>query len=141
MMAMTPDLPDVCEKLSRDAGARKVMLCANDGEVLAHAGATGSLDDAVAEALAQLVADVVQQAALVGPLGPVIPGGSDDIVITLRGTLQACAAPAGPRAALVVVFDGSTSLERVRQKMRRARTVLEKTLAEPPKPESNQDPS
>jgi hypothetical protein len=133
---MVNDLPEVCDKLNRDAGARKVMLCAADGEVLAHAGVTGALDEHAADAIAQLVADVVQQSAALGQ----IPG-ADDVVVTLRGTLQACAAPAGPRAALVVLFDGSTSLERVRQKMRRARSVLEKSLAEPAKPETPKDPS
>lgn len=136
---MTNELPDVCDKLQRDAGARKVMVCSADGEVLGHAGVTGVLDDGVSEAIAQLVADVIQQAATLGQ----VPG-TDDIVVTLRGTLQACAAAAGPRAALVVIFDGSTSLDRVRQKMRRARTVLEKSLEQPKKekgPESPRDPS
>jgi hypothetical protein len=133
---MVNDLPEVCDKLQRDAGARKVMLCAGDGEVLAHAGVTGALDEAVSEAIAQLIADVIQQSAQTGQ----IPG-ADDIVVTLRGTLQACAAPAGPRAALVVIFDGSTSLDRVRTKMRRARTVLEKSLDQPTKPQTPRDPS
>jgi hypothetical protein len=133
---MVNDLPEVCDKLVRDSGARKVMLCAADGEILAHAGVTGALDDSAADAIAQLVADVIQQSAQVGQIH-----GADDVVVTLRGTLQACAAPAGPRAALVVLFDGSTSLERVRQKMRRARTTLEKTLAEPAKGETPKDPS
>src|SRR5262249_52460834 len=121
---MVNDLPEACDKLQRDAGARKVMLCAIDGEVLAHAGPGGGLDETAGEAIAQLVADVISQAGALGQ----IPG-ADDVVVTLRGTLQACAAPVGVRAALVVLFDGSTSLDRVRQKMRRARSVLEKTLA------------
>jgi hypothetical protein len=149
---MPTDLPEVCDKLCRDAGARKVMLCASDGEVLAHAGVTGAFDEAATDAIAQLVADVMMKSAapdsrapsgdpsgqmgLTGPLA-----NTDDVVITIRGTLQACASPAGPRAALVVLFDGSTSLERIRQKMRRARTVLEKSLSEPAKPESPREPS
>ncbi len=120
---MSNDLTEVCDKLQRDAGSRKVMVCGADGEVLAHAGLTGALDEAAGEAIAALVADVVQQAAQVGQIR-----GADDIVVTVKNTLQACAASIGNLAALVVLFDGATSLDRVRTKMRRARTLLEKAL-------------
>jgi len=130
---MTPvDLPEVCDKLQRDAGARKVMLCAADGEVLAHAGQSLGIEDGLADAIAQLAADVIQQGVV---------NGADDIVVTLKGTLQACAAPAGQRAALIVIFDGNTSLDRVRTKMKRARSVLEKSLEQPPKTDVPRDPS
>jgi hypothetical protein len=132
---MSSDLIEVCEKLLRDAGSRKVMLCSAEGEVLAHAGSTGALEDSNTDAVAQLIADVIQQSAKVGQ----IPG-ADDIVVTLKSTLQACAAPVGALAAVVVLFDGSTTLERVRTKMRRARTVLEKSLAAQPANADNKNP-
>jgi hypothetical protein len=131
IFVMTSDLPEVCDKLQRDAGARKVMLCAADGEVMAHAGQPLGVEDGLADAIAQLAADIIQRGTV---------NGADDVVITLKGTLQACAAPAG-RAALIVIFDGTTSLDRVRTKMRRARSVLEKSLEQAPKTDSPRDPS
>ncbi len=51
-----------------------------------------------------------------------LPGG-------LPGGLSACATAVGDKAALVVVFDGrTTTLERVRLKIRRARELLGKSL-------------
>jgi len=53
------ELHEVCQKLLRDSGGKKVLLCrADDGEVLSHAGAPGFLDDNASEALAGLVADL-----------------------------------------------------------------------------------
>lgn len=116
------DLHEICDKLQRDAGSRKVMVCNVEGEVLAHAGATGAIDDEAGDTIAALVGDVLQNASR--PQTPPI----EDVVVTLKSTLQACATPLGAQAALVVIFDGATSLDRVRTKMRRARVALEKLI-------------
>lgn len=121
---MASDLFDACEKLQRDAGGRKVMLCGPEGEVLAHAGAEGVIDDGAAEALAQVVADVLSDAAADNGRKTSI---EERVVVVARG-LSACAAPVGGRAVLIVLFDGSTTLERVRLKMRRARESVLKIL-------------
>ncbi|MDB4968182.1 MAG: hypothetical protein JWN44_3871 [Myxococcales bacterium] len=134
-MIASLDLTDICQQLVRDAGGRKVLLCSVEGEVLAHAGAegsSGSLDEATGDAVAQLIADVVEGAADGGrvpatkDLVASLPGG-------LPGGLSACATAVGAKAALVVIFDGrATTLDRVRLKVRRAREVLGKSLpAEP----------
>jgi hypothetical protein len=120
------ELFEVCEQLGRDASARKVMVCDAEGEVLAHAGEAGTLDESAAEAIATLVADVIAGVST-GQFPP-----AEDLVARLpadRGhALSVCAAPIGTLAALLVIFDERTSIERVRQKMRRARSLLEKSL-------------
>jgi hypothetical protein len=115
-------LETTCERLLRDAGGRKVILCNVEGAVLAHAGEPGILDELATEAVAQL-------------LGGVLSGGetdalalTGDVVARFGGGLSACAAPLESRAALVVLFDASTSLERVRVKMRRVRPLLVSNL-------------
>ncbi len=103
------------------------MLCSAEGEVLAHAGLTGALDDKVGDALAQLIADVVEGATsgrvpATKDLVASLPGG-------LPGGLSACATSIGAKAALVVLFDGrTTTLDRVRLKVRRARDLIAKSL-------------
>jgi hypothetical protein len=119
---MAEGLYEVCEKLLRDAGSRKVMVCSAEGDVLAHAGSTGALDEATGEAIASLVGDVIN-GAQAGQFPP-----TEDVVATLQSSMTVCAAPIGTRAALVVLFDNTIGLERVRTKMRRARDVLMKTL-------------
>jgi predicted regulator of Ras-like GTPase activity (Roadblock/LC7/MglB family) len=114
---------DACEKLRRDAGGRKVMVCGADGEVLAHAGPGGALDEPTAEQIASLVADVLHAAAS--------RAATEDLTATLGGGLGACATAVGTRAALVVLFDASTSLERVRTKMKRARDLLLRLVEAP----------
>jgi predicted regulator of Ras-like GTPase activity (Roadblock/LC7/MglB family) len=116
------ELFEICESLHHDAGARKVMVFDADGAVLAHAGEPGVLDEAAGDALATLVGDVIAGAAA-GQFPP-----AEDLVAVLPMALQVCAAPVGTQAALVVVFEKSASLDRVRAKMRRARTMLEKSL-------------
>jgi hypothetical protein len=116
------DLFEICEQLQRDAGARKVMVCSTEGHVLSHAGEAGALDDASGEAIAQLVVDVIH-GAQAGQFPP-----AEDLVAKLPLELTVCAAPIGTQAAVVVIFDDSTSLERVRTKMRRARSQIEKSL-------------
>jgi hypothetical protein len=126
-MIASADLTEICQQLVRDSGGKKVMLVGGDGEVLAHAGATGALDEATGDALAQLIADVVDGATegrvpATKDLVASLPGG-------LPGGLSACATSVGDKASLVVVFDGrATTLERVRLKIRRARELLGKSL-------------
>src|SRR5262245_36016806 len=117
-------LIEACEKLQRDAGARKVMVCSVDGEVLAHAGGRlGTTDAGVGDQVASLVADVLQGAAARTP--------TEDLTATLGGGLGACSTAVGTRAALVLLFDGHTSLERVRTKMKRARELLTRLIETP----------
>jgi len=142
-MIASADLIEICQQLVRDSGGRKVLVCSTDGEILAHAGqggSTGTLDEPTGEAVAQLIADVVEGAAAGGrvpatkDLVASLPGG-------LPGGLSACATSIGARAALVVLFDGrGTTLDRVRLKVRRARDLIAKSLPlEPPaeKPSSH----
>jgi hypothetical protein len=129
-MIASADLAEICAQLQRDSGGKKVMLCSAEGEVLAHAGGTGSLDERVGDALAQVIADVVEGATsgrvpATKDLVASLPGG-------LPGGLSACATAVADKAALVVLFDTSTTLERVRLKIRRAREVLVKSLAVEP---------
>ncbi|HEY7956769.1 MAG TPA: roadblock/LC7 domain-containing protein, partial [Polyangia bacterium] len=83
LFSMISDLHEACEKLERDAGARKVLLCDPDGEVLAHAGQTGVLDEATGEAVAALAGDLIAA-------GEAAPA---ETVVTLPRALTACAAP------------------------------------------------
>jgi hypothetical protein len=119
MLGSMSELFDAAEKLLKEAGARKVLVVAADGEVLAHAGGLGQLDDAAADALAQLVADVMQ------PTGNQPP---EDLVSPLPGPLTACGTSVGNKAALLVLFDDTAPLDRVKAKMRRARDLLVKSL-------------
>lgn len=57
------DLPDLCERLRADSDAIGVLVLAGEGEILAHAGALGSLPNAAVEAVADLFADVVGSVA------------------------------------------------------------------------------
>ena len=145
-MIASSDLIEICQQLVRDSGGRKVLVCSTDGEILAHAGPegpegkAGTIDDATGDTLAQLIADVVEGAAAGGrvpatkDLVASLPGG-------LPGGLSACATSIGGKAALVVIFDGrTTTLDRVRLKVRRARDLIAKSLPlEPPaeKPSSH----
>lgn len=125
-------LAEACEKLLADTGGRRVLVfgpASADGEIetLAHATAgRGGIDDAVGDQLASLVADVLQGAAQ--------RQAADDIAATLGGGLGACATAVGARAALVVLFDEGTSLERVRAKVKRARDLLLRLVEAPHAP-------
>jgi len=113
------ELDDVCDKLLVEAGARKVMVCSAEGEMLAHAGALGALDEVTTDAIAKLVTDVLKSAA---------PAETPAETPSRAGTFYACAASVAGQAALVVLFEERASPERVRAKMRRARDLLEKSL-------------
>jgi hypothetical protein len=126
---MDSELFEICAQLQRDAGCRKVMVCSSEGDVLAHAGDRGILDEAASEALVGIVVDAMHPQPSDAAPRPELPG---DLQATLPNGMTACAAPlAGHQnqlAALVVVFDQTTTLERVRIKMRRARERLVKSL-------------
>src|ERR1700743_3103869 len=103
-MIASAALTETCQQLVRDSGGKKVMLIGIDGEVLAHAGGAGALDDATGDALAQLVADVVEGAAegrvpATKDLGASLPGGPP-------GGLSACATAVGDKGGLGGLFDG-----------------------------------
>lgn len=130
-MIASADLADICQQLVRDSGGRKVLVCGAEGEILAHAGqegSTGTLDEATGEAVAQLIADVVEGATA----GARVPATKDlvaSLPAGLPGGMSACATSIGAKAALVVIFDGrTTTLERVRLKVRRARDLIAKSL-------------
>jgi hypothetical protein len=130
-MIASADLTDICQQLVRDSGGRKVLVCSTDGEILAHAGqegSTGTIDEPTGEAVAQLIADVVEGATA----GARVPATKDLVASLpggLPGGLSACATSIGAKAALVVVFDGrTTTLDRVRLKVRRARDLIAKSL-------------
>lgn len=132
-MIASTDLMELCQQLARDSGGLKVMLVSFEGEVLAHAGGdkpTGAIDEPTGEAVAQLIADVVEGASAAP--GPRLPATKDLVASLpggLPGGLSACATAIGEKAALVVIFDGkTTTLDRVRLKIRRAREVLGKSL-------------
>ena len=126
-MEMEAELFEICAQLQRDAGCRKVMVCSgNEGEILAHAGDRGIMDEAASDALAAIVVDVMHPTPPAeGQKLAELPG---DLQATLPNGLTACAASLADKAVLVVVFDSTTTLERVRIKMRRARDRLVKTL-------------
>ena len=105
------------------------MLVSFEGEVLAHAGhdKAAPIDEPTAEALAQLIAEVVEgvragRVPATKDLVASLPGG-------LPGGLSVCATAIRDKAALVVIFDGNvTTLGRVRIKISRARELLAKAL-------------
>ncbi len=130
------ELFEIVAQLQRDAGCRKVMLCGQEGEILAHAGDPGILDDAAADALAAIVVDALNPGtpgspANPGPLRrrrPTCGATLGELQVTLPNGMTVYATPLLDRAALVVIFDGATTVERVRVKMRRARDRLAKSL-------------
>jgi hypothetical protein len=128
-MIASADLTEICQQLARDSGGKKVMLVSFEGEVLAHAGhdKPAAIDEPTGEALAQLIADVVD-----GVRGGRVPATKDLVASLpggLPGGLSVCATAIGEKAALVVIFDGNvTTLGRVRIKISRARELLGKAL-------------
>lgn len=115
------DLPDLCERLQRDASARGVLVLDESGEILGHSGALGRLPEKAVDAVADLVADVVASAAR-----HELSDG-DDLVAEIDA-LHACAAPLGTRAILVVIFDETSTLALVRLRMKRARDLILRSL-------------
>jgi predicted regulator of Ras-like GTPase activity (Roadblock/LC7/MglB family) len=122
---MESELHEICTQLHRDTGGTKVLLVGKEGEVLAHAGDAGVLDEETGDALAQVAADAI---ALAHATGAANSGEMPELQASLPRGLNACATALGDRAALVVVFGERTTLDRVRMKMRRARERLFKNL-------------
>jgi predicted regulator of Ras-like GTPase activity (Roadblock/LC7/MglB family) len=120
-MDTASELFEICSQLQRDAGCKKVLVCGHEGEVLAHAGETGTLDEPTGEAVAGVVADAIAA-------GAAGRAATDELIATLPSERSACATALGTRAALVVIYDATTTLERVRVKMRRARERLVRSL-------------
>lgn len=116
-------LDEQCERLQRDANALGVMVSNEDG-LLGHSGLLGRLPDSILDAAADLIANV-----LAASNRSEIQDG-DDLVAQVD-PLSACAAPLGPKAALVVIFDEHSSLALVRLRMKRARDSLLRSLTEP----------
>ncbi len=128
-MTAESELFDICTQLERDAVCKKVLLAAVDGQVLAHAGARGLLHDEVADAVAAVVADALASAELAaqGLTGGLQEDDGEamvaarEVATLLPGGIAVCAAAIDGRAVLVVIYDGATTISRVRLKMRRAR--------------------
>lgn len=118
------DLDDQCTRLQRDASAVGVMVVDKDGALLGRAGRIAQLPEPIIDATADLVVDCLGAVAR----NELLDG--DDLVAELED-LSACAAPLGPKAVLVVVFDEGSTLALVRMRMKRARDVLLRSISEP----------
>ncbi len=137
-MTAESELFDICTQLERDSVCRKVLLAALDGQVLAHAGQRGLLDEEVSEAVASVVADALVSAELAAAgltggdesTGDAARLASREVATLLPNGIAVCAAAIDGRAVLVVIYDGATTIARVRLKMRRARERLERSLPE-----------
>ena len=123
-MPTAPDsaeLPEQCDRLRAEAVAIGVLVLAGEGDIIGHAGAIAALPDRACEAIGDLFADVV------GSVARRELADGDDLVAEID-SLQACAAPLGNRAVLVLLFDGTTTLANVRHRMKHARDSLLRTL-------------
>jgi hypothetical protein len=103
------ELGFACERLLTDAGSRKVLVCAVDGQVLAHAGGPGALDERTLDGVAELLGGILDG----------LPEVSGDQLVALEGGTKAFATLLENRAVLLVLFSTATTLERVRAKVRR----------------------
>ncbi|MSP62369.1 MAG: roadblock/LC7 domain-containing protein [Myxococcales bacterium] len=115
------ELPELCDRLQRDAGASGVLVLSDDGEILGHSGRIGELPDPVVEAVADLCADVVASVTR-----RELTDG-DELVAEV-GALNACAGALGGSAVLVVIFDARSKLGLVRLRMKRAREGILRSL-------------
>src|SRR5438105_4837294 len=97
-------LDALCDQLARATSARKVLVCAEDGSILAHAGERGVFTNQISADLANLVAQVLVEAQQAGE-GIAIPVEDR---YTRVGRLHVCAAPLANRALLLVLFDDGT---------------------------------
>jgi hypothetical protein len=111
-------LDALCEQLARATSAKKVLVCGEDGSVLAHAGERGIFTSQISAELADLVAQVLIEAQQSDPPVPV------EDRFTRVGRLQACAAPIADRALLIVLFDDTADAGHVRVRVRRARPLM-----------------
>lgn len=116
-------LDALCEQLARATAARKVLVCAEDGAVLAHAGERGVFNNQLSNELAELVAQVLVETQQTDPPMPV------EDRYTQVGRLQVCAAPIADRALLLVLFDETADVGQVRVRVRRARPLMLRILS------------
>lgn len=123
-------LDALCDQLARATMARKVLLCASDGGILAHVGESGLFtnDRGVGTALARLVADLLVEAQL--READLFPHEDPEDHFTQVGRLRVCATPLATRALLLVLFDDSVEAGLVRVRVRRARRLLLRVLGE-----------
>lgn len=121
-------LDALCEQLARATLARKVLLVAPDGGILAHVGQPGLFTAPVSSALARLVADLLVEAQL-RQVEAFTPEEPEDH-FTQVGRLRVCATPLATRALLLVLFDDSVEAGLVRVRVRRARRLLLRVLGE-----------
>ena len=115
------EVSELCARLQRDAGARAVLVVGGEGELLGHSGTAGSLGDAVLDAVGDLTVDLLSRRR--APES----GDADDLVAEV-GAVHICGAAIGGKATLLVVFDSASRLELVRQRMKRARELILRTL-------------
>lgn len=123
-------LDAICEQLARATSAKKVLVCAEDGSILAHAGERGIFTSQLSSELADLVAQVLVETQQSDPPIPV------EDRYTQVGKLQVCAAPLADRALLLVLFDETADIGQVRVRVRRARPLMLRVLST-----SNQAPA
>lgn len=115
-------LDALCDQLARATSARKVMVCAEDGTVLAHAGDRGVFTDRLSAELADLIAEVLLEAQIGQPI-PI------EDRYTQVDRLHVCAAPLADRALLLVLFDDTAEIGQVRVRVRRARPLMLRALS------------
>ena len=120
------DVPELCSRLHRETNALAVMVLGEEGQIVGHAGAPGALTDPVVDGVADATAEVLQRSAA----RPEATAEADEHVAQV-GNTQVCAAPLGPKAVLVVVFDDAANLTQVKSRMKRARELLLRTLEAP----------
>lgn len=113
----------LCDQLARATSARKVIVCGEDGSVLAHAGDQGIFTAQISSELADLVAQVLIEAQQAEGTVPV------EDRYTRVGRLHVCAAPLADRALLLVLFDENTDVGQVRVRVRRARPLMLRILS------------
>ncbi|MCS6915286.1 MAG: hypothetical protein RMK29_15890 [Myxococcales bacterium] len=113
----------LCDQLARAASARKVLVCGEDGSILAHAGDQGLFSGPVSSELADLVAQVLVEAQQAEGAVPI------EDRYTRVGRFQVCAAPLADRALLLVLFDDRTDAGQVRVRVRRARPLMLRILS------------
>jgi predicted regulator of Ras-like GTPase activity (Roadblock/LC7/MglB family) len=124
-MDSSASLDALCDQLARATSARKVLVCGEDGTILAHAGERGVFTNQVAADLANLVAQVLVETQ---QLEPEVNIPVEDRY-TQVGRLHVCAAPLADRALLLVLFDDSTEIGQVRVRVRRARPLMLRILS------------
>lgn len=116
-------LDALCDQLARATAAKKVLVCAEDGAILAHAGERGLFNAQLSNELADLVAQVLVETQQTEPPIPI------EDRYTQVGRLQVCAAPLANRALLLVLFDETADIGQVRVRVRRARPLMLRILS------------